>query len=126
MPLPVLTNNGGVLTGSGRCSEFGVDDPEDNGVGAWGYPTGDNPLAPFCSLPIPYVSQYKLMPGQKVTVEYKGRQVECFLADKGPSERLGRIIDLCPSVLKRLNCQTDSIVKIFVPLGTIVPPEKRC
>lgn len=121
-----ITENGTLLIADGKCSTFGVNDPEDNGIGAWGYHTNDNPLAPFCSLPIPIVGYYGLQPGQEVTVEYQGRQVECFLADKGPSTWTGRLIDLCPSVTKRLRCETDNVVRVYIPRGRIVVKEKWC
>lgn len=127
MDLPILTENNGTLIGSGRISEFGdASDTEDNGLGAWGFHTRENPLAPYCSLPIPYVIRYQLKPGQQVTVEYAERQVVCFLADKGPSASLGRLIDVSPSVMKRLRAQTDSRVTIYIPRDKIIEKAKWC
>lgn len=127
MSLPVFKDKGsGLWVASGRISEFGIDDAEDNGVGAWGYPTGQNPMAPFCALPIPYIDKFGLEPGQQVTVEFKGRQVRAFLSDKGPAVWTGRLIDVSPSVLRRLRCQTDRIVKVYLPLGKLVPKEQWC
>ncbi len=127
MILPEFTREGDLLTASGRCSEYGtVDDDEDNGLGAWGFHTSEHPLAPYCSLPIPYVTKFQLHPGQLVTIEYKGKQVRAFLADKGPAAHLGRLIDCSPSILKRLGCHTDATVKVYVPIGKLVPKEQWC
>ncbi len=133
MAHPKLTLKNGVITGSGKISMYGdIEDVRsggDNGVGASGYRHVDNPYAPYCSLPIEYWEEFNLQPFQEVTVEYEGRQVECFLDDKGPGgtpEADERLVDTCPSVHKRLRCTTDSIVEIFIPLGRIVPLKKRC
>lgn len=119
-------DDGSLLIAEGKCSTFGVNDAEDSGIGAWGYHTNDNPLAPFCSLPIPVVGYFGLQQGQQVTVEFGPRQVVCFLADKGPSTWTHRLIDLCPSVTKRLRCETDDTVRIYIPKGVIIVPEKWC
>ena len=114
-----------MVTGSGKCSSFGSNDAEDNGVGAWGYQTGRNPMAPYCALPAAVIGKHKLVAGQQVTVEFKGRQVRCFLADIGPSASTGRAIDLSPAVLARLKCKTDDIVTYYID-GTIVDKTQWC
>src|SRR5258707_14000140 len=81
--------------GDGVCSTFGdakdVESKQDNGIGIHGYRTVDNALSPYMSLPIKVWSKLKLKGFERVTVEYRGRQVRGFLADHGPSEWTHRI-----------------------------------
>lgn len=116
----------GVVTFDCKLSTFGVNDPQDNGVGAWGYGTKDNPFAPFVALPQRLCAAYAFKEGQAVTVAFGTREVECFLADIGPAEWTGRGLDVCPSVMERLRCLTDDVVKVFIPLGRVVEMAKRC
>jgi hypothetical protein len=126
---PKLTKGAdGLLTGSGLISWYGgPTDPDDNGIGAWGFNSKERPYAPYCALPRVYVTMYQLRQGQQVTVEFKGRQVVCVLTDIGPGgtvEADKRLIDVGPYVMKRLDCDTDDTVKIFIPVGKILPAEK--
>lgn len=127
---PSLKKVGDLLVGEGLISWYGgPDDPDDNGIGAWGFNSKERPYAPYCSLPRVYITKYQLAPGQQVTVEFNGRQVRCFLADIGPggtAEADKRLIDVGKYVMRRLGCTTDDRVKIYIPAGKIMPKEQWC
>jgi hypothetical protein len=94
--------------GHGRCSTFGdvadVESGGDNGIGIDGYRTVDNPLSPYMALPKPIWRVLNLRGWERVTVEFKGKRVRGFLADHGPSEYTGRIVD-CARGLTIIGCR---------------------
>lgn len=74
----------------GRCSTFGdladVTSGQDNGVGSTGFRTVDHPLSPYVALPIPIWHALKLKGFERVTIQFRGKQVRGFLADKAPTK----------------------------------------
>lgn len=115
--------------GHGKCSTFGdaadVRSGQDNGVGCTGFSTVANPLSPYFALPIPIWHTLKLKGFERVTVQFRGRQVRGFLADKGPNEGLTRIVDCSPEVLRLLGAKTDDQVTVYVKPAEIVPRSER-
>jgi hypothetical protein len=113
----------------GKCSTFGdladVQNGQDNGIGATGYRTVDYPKSAYVSLPIPIWHALKLKGFERVTVQFKGRQVRGFLADKGPSVYTGRLVDCCPEILRLLGARTDDIVTVYVKPGEKVEHNEK-
>ena len=113
----------------GKCSTFGdladVQSGQDNGVGSTGFRTVDNPKSPYMSLPIPVWNALKLKGFERVTVQFAGRQVRGFLADKGPNVGLSRVVDCSPEVLRLLGAKTDDFVTVCVRPSEIVPAHER-
>lgn len=100
---------------------FGVDDPQDNGLGAWGFRVKDHPtflgvalplaVGPCKGSPIPYMPHN----AQGVIVDHAGKPVEvriyshttrktCLaqIVDLGPSKFTGHAIDAMPQVWRDL------------------------
>jgi hypothetical protein len=104
--------------GQGRCSTFGdladVRSGQDNGVGCTGFRTVDHPSSPYVALPIPIWDALGLKGFERVTIQFRGKQVRGFLADKGPNEGLSRIVDCSPEILRLLGAKTDDIVRVCV------------
>ena len=115
--------------GVGRCSSFGdladVQSGQDNGIGSTGFRTVDNPESPYVALPIPIWRALDLKGFERVTVQFMGKQVRGFLADKGPNEGLARIVDCSPEILRLLGAKTDDTVTVYVLPGEIVPTIER-
>lgn len=115
--------------GHGTCSTFGdpadVRSGQDNGIGWTGFSTFHNPLSPYVALPKPVWHALKLKGFERVTVQFHNRQVRGFLADKGPKESLGRIIDCSPEILRLLGANTDDVVTVYIKPSEIVPPSER-
>jgi len=110
--------------GHGRCSTFGdladVKSGQDNGVGSTGFRTVDYPRSAYTALPIPIWHALKLKGFERVTVQFNGRQVRGFLADRGPSVHTGRIVDCSPEILRLLGANTDEVVTIYIKPTEIV------
>jgi hypothetical protein len=115
--------------GEGKCSTFGdaadVESGQDNGVGSTGFRTVDHPTSAYMSLPIPIWNALNLRGFERVTVQFNGKQVRGFLADKGPSERLSRIVDCSPEVLRLLGANTDDVVTVIIRPTETVPAQER-
>jgi hypothetical protein len=113
----------------GRCSTFGdladVKSGQDNGVGCTGFRTVDYPKSPYMSLPIPVWHALKLKGFERVTIQFHGKQVRGFLADKGPNEGLLRIVDCSPEVLRLLGAKTDDLVTVCIRPTETVPAHDR-
>lgn len=96
----------------GTATRFGAnDDPEDNGVGAWGFPVRQHPEYLGISLPIRghagglTDSPVPHLPGGiavKVYSAKTGKSVFAHLVDIGPSRFTGRAADLMNSVVTAL------------------------
>lgn len=96
----------------------GVDDDQDNGIGAWGFPVRKYPNALLCALPIrcgipslrdsPLPAMTGLTAGMTQIVPVRihspetGKSVVALLADIGPSGDLGRGIDMSNAVVRAL------------------------
>jgi len=115
--------------GYGKCSTFGdaadVRSGQDNGTGCTGFMTAANPRSAYTALPIPIWHALKLRGFERVTVEFRGKRVRGFLADKGPSVRLGRIVDCSPEILRLLGAKTDDLVTVYVKPSEIVSSIER-
>jgi hypothetical protein len=130
MSLPYgLIKVGDHYKGHGKCSTFGdladVRSGQDNAIGCTGFSTVDNPLSPYIALPIPVWHALKLKGFERVTVQFGGKQVRGFLADKGPSVGLARIVDCSPEVLRLLGARTDDQVTVYIKPGEVVPTSER-
>ena len=77
------------------------------------------------SLPIPLWQAFNLKGFERVTVQFRGKQVRGFLADKGPNEGLLRIVDCSPEVLRLLGAKTDDVVTACVRPTETVPAHER-
>jgi hypothetical protein len=51
----------------------------------------------------------------EITVEYKGKKVDCFPVDWGPNVKTNRIIDVSKNIINLLGCKTDDIVIVTYP-----------
>ena len=115
--------------GQGKCSTFGdladVRSGQDNGVGCTGFRTVDHPLSPYVALPIPIWEVLGLRGFEQVTIQFGGKQVRGFLADKGPNEGLLRIVDCSPEILRLLGAKTDDTVTVCVSTTETVPIHER-
>lgn len=115
--------------GQGKCSTFGdladVKSGQDNGVGSTGFRTVDHPESPYMSLPIPIWHALNLKGFERVIVQFNGKQVSGFLADKGPNEGLARIVDCSPEVLRLLGAKTDDVVTVSIHPTETVPANER-
>src|SRR5271166_746321 len=104
--------------GLGKCSTFGdvadVRSGQDNGIGCTMFRTAENPLSPYIALPKPIWHALSLRGFERVTVQFRGRQVRGFLADKGPNVGLARIVDCSPEILRLLGAKTDDMVTVYI------------
>jgi len=130
MSLPYgLIEVGDHFKGRGKCSTFGdaadVQSGQDNGIGFTGFSTIHNPLSPYVALPKPIWHSLRLKGYERVTIQFGSKRVRGFLADKGPKERLARIVDCSPEILRLLGAKTDDQVTVYIKPGEIVPTSER-
>jgi len=130
MSLPYgLMKVGDHYEGHGKCSTFGdaadVGSGQDNGIGCTGFMTVHYPLSPYIALPTPIWHALELKGFERVTVQFRGRQVRGFLADKGPNPGLARIVDCSPEVLRLLGAKIDDLVTVYIKPSEIVPTPER-
>jgi hypothetical protein len=62
---------------------------------------------------------------ERVTIQFKGKQVRGFLADKGPRDGVSRIVDCSPEILRLLGAKTDDVVTVCIKPSEIVAVHER-
>ena len=93
-----------------KATWFGVDDPQDNGLGAWGFRVAEHPeylgcavpmnVGPCKGSPIPHIPIGVGGIGAAVRIycHNTGKIAYAHIVDLGPSKSTGHAIDLMPSV----------------------------
>jgi hypothetical protein len=93
-----------------QATWFGVNDPDDNGLGAWGFHVAAHPEYLGCALPLAEgpchgsplpripIGPGGIGPAVRIYCHHTGKIAYAHVVDLGPSKSTGHAIDLMPSV----------------------------